>query len=472
MTISKNTSSAKQKSNSGAINKNSKPDRATLRSYQMGFGDCFLLTFHYGAEARHILIDFGSTGKPDGAPSDLMLQVANDIKQKCNEKLHIVVATHRHKDHISGFATNEEGDASGNIIRDCNPDLVIQPWTEDPEAPVDATNSVTIIKDENDKTKDKTIPFSNTLGDMQTVAEMIKAVAERIRKEARTQNGSRAMVALADQLGFLGDDNISNRSAIDNLIEMSKRGRGLYVSADLVNPLKELNDLLPGVKVWVLGPPNLEQSKKITKMRSSDAAEFWQLSADAGKAVSKNQSKPLFAHVATRSMAHLMPPHTRWFIRRMDSMQGTQMLEIVRILDSVMNNTSVILLFEVGDKKLLFPGDAQIENWSYALDKARSDPEFKKLLEDVDVFKVGHHGSRNANPKSLWEMFKKRSSAPSEKRLQTFVSTMEGKHGDSEKKTEVPRISLVEALQSQSSYFSTQELKKGELSREFPIDLQ
>jgi hypothetical protein len=36
-----------------------------------------------------------------------------------------------------------------------------------------------------------------------------------------------------------------------------------------------------------------------------------------------------------------------------------------------MNNTSVILFFEVGSKKLLFPGDAQIENWSYALEDAR-----------------------------------------------------------------------------------------------------
>ncbi|MDQ3798511.1 MAG: hypothetical protein M3384_03590 [Acidobacteriota bacterium] len=458
-TISKNTSSAAgEKSGSGLIAKGSKPDKLTLCSYQMGFGDCYLLTFHYGAEARHVLIDFGSTAKPKDAPSDLMLRVANDIKKRCGGKLHILVATHRHKDHISGFATNKAGTASGDIIRSCNPDLVMQPWTEDPDAPVDAAFATTT-------SAGKSIAFSKTLSNMQ-------AVAEAIRNEARLLGKSRELAGLADQLGFLGEDNISNRSAIDNLIEMGKNGQAMYVSADLDNPL-DLDDLLPGVTVRVLGPPNLQQSKKITKMRDEDAAEFWQFSADAGKAIDNNgEAKPLFQYIARRDVAQLIPPHTRWFIRRMDAIRGTQMLEIVRILDSVMNNTSIILHFEVGGKKLLFPGDAQIENWSYALDKAQRSPEFRKLLEDVDVFKVGHHGSRNANPKSLWEMFKKKNFAPSDKRLQTFVSTMEGKHGNRAKKTEVPRLSLVDALQSQSNYFTTQELKKDELCREFTINLQ
>src|SRR5687768_18273864 len=55
-----------------------RPDRLTLRAYQVGFGDCFLLTFHYPKQSskpafdRHVLIDFGSTGKPKNAPKDYM----------------------------------------------------------------------------------------------------------------------------------------------------------------------------------------------------------------------------------------------------------------------------------------------------------------------------------------------------------------------------------------------------------------
>ncbi|MFZ8474707.1 hypothetical protein ACO1MO_13930, partial [Staphylococcus aureus] len=50
--------------------------------------------------------------------------------------LDVLVATHRHADHISGFAT-KDGAASGDVIRGLDPRVIVQPWTEAPEAPVD-----------------------------------------------------------------------------------------------------------------------------------------------------------------------------------------------------------------------------------------------------------------------------------------------------------------------------------------------
>jgi hypothetical protein len=39
-----------------------RPTGLTVRMYQVGFGDCFLLTFHYPKTGdRHVLIDFGSS---------------------------------------------------------------------------------------------------------------------------------------------------------------------------------------------------------------------------------------------------------------------------------------------------------------------------------------------------------------------------------------------------------------------------
>ena len=61
------------------------------------------------------------------------------------------------------------------------------------------------------------------------------------------------------------------------------------------------------------------------------------------------------------------PIEVRWLVYHATPAAVDQMLQIVRTLDKAMNNTSVILLFEFGDKSLLFPGDAQIENWEYAL---------------------------------------------------------------------------------------------------------
>ena len=40
------------------------PREIRVRSYQVGFGDCYLLTFRYRTVERHVLIDCGSTGKP------------------------------------------------------------------------------------------------------------------------------------------------------------------------------------------------------------------------------------------------------------------------------------------------------------------------------------------------------------------------------------------------------------------------
>lgn len=72
-------------------------------------------------------------------------------------------------------------------------------------------------------------------------------------------------------------------------------------------------------------------------------------------------------------------------------------------MDDQLNNTSLILLFSVegdgGTKRMLFGGDAQIENWEYALKLADVEAN-RVLLRDVDLYKVGHHGSRNATPRT------------------------------------------------------------------------
>ena len=86
------------------------PKSVEIRSFQVGFGDCFLLSFVYDAkQRRHVLIDFGTTALPRGAkPSVHMPKVAAAIANIVGSKgrLTAVVATHRHADHISGFGTN------------------------------------------------------------------------------------------------------------------------------------------------------------------------------------------------------------------------------------------------------------------------------------------------------------------------------------------------------------------------------
>src|SRR5207244_12797023 len=60
-----------------------KPKAAEIRGYNVGVGDCFLLSFDYGQSAKHVLIDFGSTEVPGKAPSDYMMKIAESIKTEC-----------------------------------------------------------------------------------------------------------------------------------------------------------------------------------------------------------------------------------------------------------------------------------------------------------------------------------------------------------------------------------------------------
>jgi hypothetical protein len=66
--------------------------------------------------------------------------------------------------------------------------------------------------------------------------------------------------ALLRQLTFLGDDNLSNASAVENLMRMGKKN--LYLS---FGSKSGLETVLPGVKTSVLGPPTLEQKNMETR---------------------------------------------------------------------------------------------------------------------------------------------------------------------------------------------------------------
>lgn len=417
------------------------PTAVEIRVYQTGFGDTLLVSFVYSQnDKRHVLIDFGSTAIPThlGKPAEHMRRIADHIKKTCEGQLVAVVATHRHADHISGFATDGKSGGSGNVIAECKPKVILQPWTEDPNAAKDAKAATA------DSSRSRK-GFIASLSAMNRIADHAWRIGQ--------QPPANMSATVAKQLRFLGVDNIKNRSAVENLIAMGKRSGAKAVwahhgsNAGLVG-----KGLLEGVKVHVLGPPDLKQTEKIRKMRSKDPDQFWQLLG--GKRF--NHSGIASIEPGSRMKnGQSVPAEARWFRDRIARLSADQLLEIVRVLDDQMNNTSLILLFEVGGKKLLFPGDAQIENWSWALEDAPDAERTRKLLEDVDFYKVGHHGSRNATPKALlWDKFRKRG-----KGMKTALSTLKGKHGNSKKKTEVPRKTLLEALKEETILCNTEGFK-------------
>lgn len=404
-----------------------KPKSVDIITYNVGFGDCFLLRIHYRrARSRHVLIDFGSTKQGDYS----LTEIANEIRRDCGDekKLDVVVATHRHKDHIAGFARTKTGAGTGKIIRDLAPAVVIQPWTEDPNAQPDA-----MAPTQGDTVPDARRSLTARLASMQGLAGEVYEYAKILRFAHEAD--------LHRELRALGENNLANAAAVQNLRSMAPRTYYAYHGMPL-----DLAADLPGVDVLVLGPPTLEQTDTITKQRSRDRDEFWHVHAAALGAAT--------GHTAFDGLE--LPPHDdpqwgRWLRRRLRKANAEQAYSIVRSLDHQMNNTSLILLFKIGKRRLLFPGDAQYENWMYALEQDWVRAE----LEDVDVYKVGHHGSLNASPKTMFDLFRKRASCAPTEVMHSLLSTKSGVHGAEERRTEVPRKTLVHALEEETRLTAT-----------------
>ncbi|MBM4779122.1 MAG: MBL fold metallo-hydrolase [Archangiaceae bacterium] len=407
------------------------PSSVTLFTYQVGFGDCFLLRFSYPDRDRHVLIDFGSTAAGlTGA--DPMTRIAKDIEQKVRATkggtLDAIVVTHRHQDHISGFGAKKPW----AVLAGLKPALVVQPWTEHPRAAVNATTGV----------KGQALREGHlaTLDAMQALSADALVELKRRKGGLDEEAGEARPFAMrtTDTLRFIGEDNLKNASAVKNLMSIAKRE---YLSFGQPTSLERV---LPGVKVHVLGPPTVDEAETITSY-AKQSQEYWSFAAGAARHAASG--KRLFPRAKTRPLkdAEL---ELHWFMKRLDAARGEQLLQLVRHLDDVMNNTSLILLFEACGKKLLFPGDAQVENWAYALSK----PKVRALLEGVDLYKVGHHGSLNATPRTLWGLFSKKK----KKGLVTVLSTKTGKHGHAQSGTEVPRKTLLETLKKESELVSTQ----------------
>ena len=103
-----------------------------IRMYDVGFGDCFLVGFPSADHReRLVLIDCGVHFASQGGHP--IPDVIADIKREATSgrpdgqpRIDIVVATHRHQDHVSGFEDQD-------VWADVEVGEVWLPWTEDPD---------------------------------------------------------------------------------------------------------------------------------------------------------------------------------------------------------------------------------------------------------------------------------------------------------------------------------------------------
>lgn len=363
-----------------------KPTSIRVRMYNVGFGDCFLLTFRYaGGTERHMLIDYGTNAAGDGGlPLDqLGLKIAAD----CGGKLAAVVLSHRHRDHIKGF----DPGIGGLAIKGLHPDVVLRPWTEEPGV------------------EDNTNPAFAMRRNLSTSLLAAEDLAGDLAQAVLGAQGN----TLRSRIGSFAARQLKNKDAVTLLEELSKDDRGRYLSAG-EDP--NTTDALPGVKITVLGPPLPDDWPAVRRQRSDDPEYWFRLRESLPSAL-------LLEDGAAAAPDLPLGPEA-WLVDKLRAEGLHSTLRIVLTLDDALNNTSLILLIEAAGKKLLFPGDAQIENWSYSLSGPGSSEDLRAKLSALDFYKVGHHGSRNATPKlgllPLWLV-------PGAAKVPVaFMSTLEG----------------------------------------------
>src|SRR5262245_46176115 len=203
--------------------------RVRVRMYRHGLGDCFLLTFpRKGKEPFQMLIDCGALARDGKFMTRIVEHIRDTVRhgKAGKARLDVVVATHEHRDHLSGF-----NQARKVFNDDFDFGAVWLGWTENLTQP-----------------------------EIKKIKETKKKAAKRLRAALDSPLAAAAGDALdgvAALLGFSEDEDSTGAGkiaeALDYLKLRGKEAGDLQYHEPGAGPL-EL-DGVEGVRVFVLGPP-------------------------------------------------------------------------------------------------------------------------------------------------------------------------------------------------------------------------
>src|SRR5262249_10314733 len=155
-------------------------------------------------------------------------------------------------------------------------------------------------------------------------------------------------------------------------------------------PSQFQSENLPGVTVHVLGPPKDDKFRKNMKVPSSWG--FGMGTFDLNGAGGQDQGSPF----SSEWRVSKLPASKPFYDTTLQSIRlfNDDLLYAAKALDGFLNGESLVLLLEIGNARLLFPGDGEVGAWTTIL----NDPKALALVSSATFVKIGHHGSHNATP--------------------------------------------------------------------------
>lgn len=397
-----------------------------VRMYRHGLGDCFLLTLPTKKDQPtekdrpyYLMIDCGVIlGTSDASAK--MEEVVRNIIDVTGGNVDLLVATHEHWDHLSGFLQASDLFAAGD--EDSPGKLHIHglwlAWTENP-----SDEMANLLRGQRKKTE---------RGLRLALQRLRAAELEAAPDDSADEDDGRWTTSqqVASLLSFFGASSRRGTAGALEAVHDYAQASPRYLT-----PGEPPIELVPGARVFVLGPPRHEKliKKSSPSRRHSEvyemafgltpdnaffAAALDESAAAAGGFTELRESTQPFdrSHRIPELQAKQLPFFQRYYWgdaghtdyadqswRRIDAEWLGAAADLALKLDSDTNNTSLVLAIELvaTGRVLLFPGDAQVGNWlswehvSWTLDDGRKLTGHDLLARTV-LYKVGHHGSHNA----------------------------------------------------------------------------
>lgn len=359
-----------------------------VRHYCQGIGDCHLIRFAKpGGGSFSLLIDCGVHGAVAGG-TEIMRSVVEDIAS-VTERIDVLVVTHEHWDHLSGFL-RAAGAFAGISVGE-----VWMPWTENGE---DA--------------------LARELDDFRGAA--LSALQEFAKQLDHFDGLSGQMAGiragLEPLLGFeFGARGERVRAAREAAAALGAGDRPVYLEP---GPAPITIPDLPNLRIFVMGPARdpsafglaaglpgrlaLPRAMAPGGQGGDPGAPFDQdVGTSLADAVSGQADAPVTEFVRRFYVGDAAAESDQVSWRRIDADWLASAADLAIRLDRGINNTSLVLAFELVDsgRVLLFPGDAEADCWrswqglSWAIDGGLVTTG--DLLSRTIYLKVAHHGSRN-----------------------------------------------------------------------------